>query len=430
MRFLLPVIALGWSAIAFAQQSDRELLDYVVGLRVEHQSNISLLPGDDIEDLVISPFLDFNINRRGSQWQLEASGNLLYATYLEDNFDSEYRGILNARFEYQILPDRLSWIVEDNLARAAINTFSVQNPNNQQQTNTFSTGPDLSIRLNSRDSLVLGARIQDFYSDRDDTDSTSESVSAVLTRQSSASRSYFLNLSATSLDFDEASFGIDGFDQLDAAIGFLQAFTIGGATHSVSLSGGYSESDFNGQNGSIQSPVVQFDWQRTRNDGSSLGISVVQDIGNFAGSVSEINRFSPDNLSLLQQSTTDPFERRQAGVNLTQRLGPRTGLNVNVLVEDREFSQGILDEQSYSFNGGLDFQLTPLTSFTFNVNSRRREFDSGQDDTFHNVDFGVRMVRTRRWSYDLTFGYQKRSSSVADFDADNKSVALSINYVR
>lgn len=320
--------------------------------------------------------------------------------------------------------------MEDNLARAAINTFSVQNPNNQQQTNTFSTGPDLSIRLNSRDSLVLGARIQDFYSDRDDTDSTSESVSAVLTRQSSASRSYFLNLSATSLDFDEASFGIDGFDQLDAAIGFLQAFTIGGATHSVSLSGGYSESDFNGQNGSIQSPVVQFDWQRTRNDGSSLGISVVQDIGNFAGSVSEINRFSPDNLSLLQQSTTDPFERRQAGVNLTQRLGPRTGLNVNVLVEDREFSQGILDEQSYSFNGGLDFQLTPLTSFTFNVNSRRREFDSGQDDTFHNVDFGVRMVRTRRWSYDLTFGYQKRSSSVADFDADNKSVALSINYVR
>ena len=79
-------------------------------------------------------------------------------------------------------------------------------PDNRENVNFLSTGPDFTIGLTARTSLQLSGRVSDTYYEERDTDSQGLSGSVALIRQMSDISSLSLNGSTSETDFDEEVF--------------------------------------------------------------------------------------------------------------------------------------------------------------------------------------------------------------------------------
>jgi hypothetical protein len=164
----------------------------------------------------------------------DVAAHLEYRHYLDDTFDSEVVGGVNAFVAYAFIPERFIWVVEDNFSQISSDITAVDTPDNRENVNFLSTGPDFTIGLSSRTSLQLSGRISDTYYEERDTDTQGLTGSLAVIRQMSDSSSLSLNGSVSEIDFDEEVFSDYRIDS-----GFLRWNTSTERTTFV-LDGGYN----------------------------------------------------------------------------------------------------------------------------------------------------------------------------------------------
>ena len=123
----------------------------------------------------------------------DVAAHLEYRHYLDDTFDSEVVGGVNAFVAYAFIPERFIWVVEDNFSQISSDITAVDTPDNRENVNFLSTGPDFTIGLTARTSLQLSGRVSDEYYEERETDSQGLSGSLALIRQMSDASSVSLN---------------------------------------------------------------------------------------------------------------------------------------------------------------------------------------------------------------------------------------------
>lgn len=90
-------------------------------------------------------------NVRASVW---------YEEYLNNTFEGELLGAMAGYLRYDIVPDRVSWTIDNTYGQTAPNTFQPASPGNRSNTNAFSTGPDVTLRLGQVAGIRLGGRYE------------------------------------------------------------------------------------------------------------------------------------------------------------------------------------------------------------------------------------------------------------------------------
>jgi hypothetical protein len=146
---------LGWALAApvHAAQSD-----WGVGLAMVHNTNINRVETGAQSELTQVLGAGFTY--------AENSADLNARIYAQVNFRHFYRhtnpddtiGILDGAIGWTLLPQRLTWTVENVFRQLAVGVTAPITPSNLTKSNTFSTGPDLTYPLNSANTLALGAR--------------------------------------------------------------------------------------------------------------------------------------------------------------------------------------------------------------------------------------------------------------------------------
>ena len=90
-------------------------------------------------------FANISVQRAGTQATLPADAR--YREYLDDTFDSQVVGGIFGNLSYGIVPDRLIWQVQDNFSQVDVDALAVESPDNRQNLNYFTTGPDLHFAV-------------------------------------------------------------------------------------------------------------------------------------------------------------------------------------------------------------------------------------------------------------------------------------------
>src|ERR1700752_567523 len=121
-------------AFAIPRVASAVHLDYEVGVGVEQDDNVNLSENDPVSDNILFPTLAFTVSELGSTVQANATGAIDYRDYLDNTFGDEFRGELTGRLNWNMLPERLDFVVQDRLALEPINTLTPDAPNNLQQT--------------------------------------------------------------------------------------------------------------------------------------------------------------------------------------------------------------------------------------------------------------------------------------------------------
>ncbi|MDJ0656323.1 MAG: outer membrane beta-barrel protein [Xanthomonadales bacterium] len=417
---------------ALAQDGGPQL-NYGIGARAQYESNVTLASQDEISDNLVSPFLDFDLNRLGSRVDATLNGFLEYTSYLDDSFESEFRGTMAADVRWKWADDRFNWVLQNDLTRSSINVLAPNTPDNVQQTNALSTGPDLVFRLGAADRLRVGARYNDFYAEEDD-DASYDGFGGEITwlRRLSENRSYELTLEGDQVDFDESLLGSSDYDRQQILVAYNHAGSLTGGRDNVRIEVGYSELEFDdGTDDTFDGPIMRLTWDRVASDGATLSLSLIKEIGDIFRDTNAVLTAFPVNDTQDTAVTGAPFEREEFQIGWTKPISQRTTLNLQAGLDRQDYSQIDLDQEVLSAEISFGVQLRPLVQLNAGARWTEQEFnDIGQEDEDTEFVLGLSYQRTRNLFFEVAASYQDQDSTNPLFRYDNSTFYFQVVYRR
>jgi hypothetical protein len=142
----LPFVAASTLALA-ASPPAAQTLTYGVDVGVAETDNVNLAPSDKVSQTMAVADVDFALKEQTRLIEAAAKGNFQYLDYLQGAFGNQLVGRFDGDLHVALIPERLTWVVQDDFGQSALDPFTPTTPNNLENVNYFSTGPDLALRL-------------------------------------------------------------------------------------------------------------------------------------------------------------------------------------------------------------------------------------------------------------------------------------------
>lgn len=376
--------AVGFQGEALAQESGN--LRFSVSAGVTHSDNIHRTPTDEQSDTSVEAGLQLGLEREGGRLQSRIETDAQYRTYLDDTYDDELVGGLDASLTYWFVPERFAWVLEDNFGQTFIDPRQVETPANRQNTNYLSTGPDFVFDFGDRTRLSLQGRWSDASYEESTTDNQRVSGTVGLLRRLGLHTSASLNGTTESVEYDEGSANAD-YDRHSAYVGFDAR----GARTTLNVEAGYTR--VKASSDSSDAPLLRLTLTRELTARSSFTLTAGKELTDSAESFRRdrgIRGVTVGNEDAVV--SRDPYESDYASLawNLT---GSRSTLLLGAdwRREDHE-STDTLNRDSIGASAALSRRLSPKLTAILDGRWTREDFDES------GVDFD-------EWSASLGFGW-------------------------
>lgn len=260
-RFKGRCVVAAWLVLGcMASTAQAFRLELGTGIGAEYSTNVLRSESDRERDTLGYVWAGLSAQEESANLTAEIAGVVETQQYFNDTASDEVLFSLAALVDWMILPQRLSWHLENYFQQSTEDPFSTYSPHNQQDTNVLWTGPDLYFRFARLYTLQLGARYGNFYYEETDGDNQRYAGFARLSRQLTPSTELFLQGQRTKVDYDhdgrvDAITGVPirDFDRDDVLAGLRweSVLTV------IELEGGYSwisrddDADINGALGRL-----------------------------------------------------------------------------------------------------------------------------------------------------------------------------------
>ena len=178
-------------------------------------------------------FASFAYARQRYEASLDA--DLQYRTHSFGNYSDQLVGGAAANARYRMFRELVTWAVEDNLGQALIESRNTATPDNTQNLNVFSTGPDINIPLGSRTGINLQGRWTAVSYQKSDFGNRRVYGSVGLSRRIGQRATVSLNGSTSHTEFSSLPSSSD-YDVRSAYLGW----NVEGSRTRLGLNAGYS----------------------------------------------------------------------------------------------------------------------------------------------------------------------------------------------
>lgn len=407
-------------------------VDYEVGVAVRHSDNINLSETNPIEDTVRSPTLFFEAAQVGRRIQLAARGDVEYLDYASNTFENEFRGRFAGRLNFNVLPERLDFVVQDYLSRQPIDQLAAFNPGNQQQINVFVAGPSLYTRFDGVTRGQFDLRYSNSYAEEDeDFDSDRYTAAARVLREMSSTSSLSANLEATDVRF-QLEGGASDYRRYDGYFGSA----VERNNVDVELDLGYSRLELD-DGFEESSPLARaaVNWRLTPR--SLLATTVRYHLTDATQSLVtpldiDANR-RPFADFIVPDVQVEPNVFRERLIRARYRhTGDRLTLQLVPYHRRMRYVEDLVESQDRT--GALvlaDYRVRPRLTLSLEGGREKREFvrvDREDTDTTFSVSLAHRF--TRKWTGRIGFQRRDRDSSAIGRSYDSNAVLLSMTYQR
>jgi len=419
LHMLLPIIC-----AIFSEHSVGAELEYEIRAGAYYSDNVRKADIMQQEETIGLIGLQLDASHESRRVEANLLSDLEYRDYLDDSFDSENIGSVNADVLFKISPDTLSWVVENYYGTLQSDPFRANTPDNRENINVFSTGPDLTLRL-PRGAFRISGRYESRYFEVSDIDNDVLGGTVSLVRIFSPNRSVSLNVSADRVEFDDTTVNSD-FDRQTAYLGFNSQNSRG----SIVVNLGINEiHDF----GEVsRGTLVGISWSRNITARSSFSLGYDQ---RFSDAGDIFKRFQAPgrgfgNVRAIS-GVSDPFENRRFSAKYNNR---RKNFDFYVTA--------FRDEQVYEISKSLNRDRTRVgvgaskslgSAWQVSIGARfqKTEFSNSSrvDD---DIDLRGRISRklSRRVSLNIGYARSERDSNTAGFDYIENVASLTFSYTR
>jgi len=134
------------------------VFDYGVDVGVGESDNVTLVSSGKISQTIATADADFSLKQQSRLFDDQIKGQFSYFDYLQHAFGSQLVGRFDGLADFAIIPERLTWALQDDFGQAQISPFAAQTPTNLESINSLSTGPELNLRFGGASFAKLNAR--------------------------------------------------------------------------------------------------------------------------------------------------------------------------------------------------------------------------------------------------------------------------------
>jgi hypothetical protein len=385
---------------ACAAQAD---VAYEVSTGVGHSDNISRVEEGAIDESLASVGLMVDWEERTRHLSGDALVNLSYVEYLEDTYDGEVLGTATGNVDFGIVPERFHWLVEDTFGQARTDPFEPVTPDNRENINYFSTGPELRLRFGQSMTANLYGRYSDTRYEDSPLDAERVSVGAAFGRDLSERSNVALNFSADESTFDEAA--TRGYQRRSA----FASYELGtGGRTTVNAELGYSWLEMDGEDEEDGGLLVDLSVTRELTASTSLTVSAGQ---NFSDAGEALDSAGGGGMTEITASA-DPFESTEASAEwqFTRR---RTSIGLGVAFEERSYeTQSQFDSKSIYYRADFARQLRSTLRFETHATLVSEDFENGVESDTLSLDALLDWQFGRRVGLQFRLERSDRSSSM------------------
>jgi hypothetical protein len=401
--------------------------DYDVNLGVGHSDNIRRTPVNQEDEDIAAAGLRFSLDQRTARLQADAVGNFSYAEYLNNTFDSELLGNFAGNARFGFVPQRFEWVVADNFGQTLSDPFAPLTPDNRENINYFSTGPDLTFAFGSQTRLRLGGRYSLATYETSPLDFDTVSGETALVRMLSSASNVSLNARVAQTKYDDATLNAD-YDQNDAFV----RYDVTGARTRLAIDLGYTELDRKAVAKKEDGLLLRLDATRRLSAASTATLTAGREFSNSGTAFAGLQGVGGIDLGATPgRQTAQPF------INDYVTLGwdfsrNRTTAGLFASWTDQSYEgASVLDQSLTSFGVQLGRELSPRTSLTLHTLYTQADFKQ-QNADYSDLNGGLAFAwrLSRNVSLSATYDYYKRTSDIPLSDSTENRFWLSIAYGR
>lgn len=380
LRAAIGALCLGAVATAHAQTSG---LAFGLSAGMGHSDNITRVPEGEIDESFATAGFQLNARNQG-RLSYSALGDLSYVDYLDDTFDSEVIGGFDGTLTYAFIPDRFTWTVEDTFGQQQINLFRPVTPDNRENVNFLSTGPDFSLPLGARNFLDIGGRYSDARYEDSDLDNERLGGTLALRRQLSSSNLLALSGQADRIEYNDAA-----GTEYDVRSAFVR-YALNTARTALSADVGYTELEQDGDKSDGE--LLRLDFSRELSEATKVTLSAGQRYSDASEVFRILQRRSALDPQASPETTSDAFKYRYATLGWRfQKNRTSFGLSAG-LNQERYVEQTDRDREFVDYRVELGRRLSRTLRASISARWHKNEFE--------NVDFNsddLRMRGTISW---------------------------------
>ena len=149
-----------------------------VAVGMQYTDNATLAASNEEDDWIPSAVLSVAVQEDEGPLQMDVTGTLYQEHYLNNTYDDQSDLNLGAAVNWEQVRNRLVWEVNNIYTQTSVNSLGGNTPDNSQDTNVFSIGPNILIPISSRNRLTINPIFQDFWYEETDEDNQRYGVSA------------------------------------------------------------------------------------------------------------------------------------------------------------------------------------------------------------------------------------------------------------
>lgn len=367
---------------------------YSLGYGLGYTDNALLTPNNTQDDWINSVKAGFTLLQSTPTVDARIASDVQYNNYKNNTSSDNTVFDLNLFGKWNISPQRFSWTLEDYFSQTAINPTGPNIPDNRQNTNTVSSGPDFTLRINPVNALELGAR---YMRNTYQTSNIANTRTTGYTRwmhDSSPRTRFSLNVNAESVNYDDLAGGTNvNFTRTDQFVGLSNSTALNRVTMDVGTT------HINRDNASdVSGGLGRFRWTRQISSTSSFALyasSELSDAGQQAlsqGQAASLGPLQPS--SAIPIVSGDVFRKKNAELAYAfQRVYGHNIFRVFRQKNEFEFTPAAdEDRRGGSFDVGYDFSAA-TTATIFGSYARVESFVTSPSLIYRDQTYGVGLLQ-------------------------------------
>jgi len=244
---------------------------YGVDAGIGESDNVTLVQTDKISQTIAIVDADFDYKQQSRLFDADAKGAFSYLDYLQNAYSGQLIGRFDGKADYALIPERVTWVLQESFGQAQIDPFLPVIPTNLQNVNYVATGPDAALRLGTTVFLDITARYARTTYQTDPFDSNRMLGSAALGLPLSAQSSVSIDASFERVLFDNTVVNTD----FDRSRGYGH-YEVQGARTDLVANLGVTKVDQGSE--SITGPLAKLQLSRQLSSASKLTFTAVRDL--------------------------------------------------------------------------------------------------------------------------------------------------------
>jgi len=376
-----------------------------VGAGVAYTNNVKLTEDNEDSDQILNGLVGAKITENDGPLRANADTSLSYENYLDNTYGDKYWFNLNATAGWEMIRDRVDWVVRDYFTQNQINNLDSDTPSNTQNTNVFSFGPNITLPLTDRQTITLRPLFSDFYYENSDTDNQQYGVTADWLYNLRPDMKTGISGGATTVRYDKSGKNPD-----------YSTYNLRGVVSGTRPRSEYriemGQTNISRDNAKDQNGFsANLNWLYTITGHSSIRAYAATDLTDSSQQLlnSQIDPGTGDYNNV--QTSGDVLRNKIFRVDYIRK---DSTLNSNIWTElrDLDYKESPDDREVKEIGARLDYQVTAVVSTgIYGRYNYTKETDINRDDKRYDTGVTASYSLSRKLSTRLNLQYRKKDSS-------------------